>query len=673
MERFPFGIYAFHSSLTRGEDSMRAECTVPSSELVEPTNEVSGFATSARIRKYAEMPLELVNTQLRNALESITDCYFALDHSCNIIDVNNALLTWAGMQRRELVGTNLWKLCKPTDPCGSITRDAIQHRHKQHAELRSALRPDRWLDYHAYPSPGGAVVIFHDITDRKLAEQEVAKSNGLLCATLDALSAHIAILDGNGTILAVNKAWHQFAADKGYIGTDHGIGRNYLDICRAAADTDLAAAPIGDKLEKILAGQENKFVCEYMCGRNWFQIRLSRFERDGDVHVVVAHENITELIAAKQRLLHSEDRVALATAFTNSGIWQMYAQDQPIIGLESCATLFGLQNGQNYKLSDLLKVIHAEDRYHFARSMHAALRDASLIDFRFRVILQDGSIRWVCAKASASVQADKGVIVNGLFMDVTQVKQLETDRDLQRRELFQLSRQATVNELAGSIAHELNQPLASIMANAEAGLGHIDLVPPDIEAIRKILNDIVEDDSRAANIIGRVRRLMRKDANSFEPVKFDRLFESTYALVRSELVRKGISLEIDCSSDLPSIFGEFVQLQQILVNLLMNAMESICASPLPDSNHKILLSAKLVEKRVRIVVSDNGPGISKEVQSRLFKPFVSTKSSGLGLGLSICSTIAEVHGGDIVLQNNSDGGASATLTLPIGQVRGPEP
>ncbi len=649
---------------------MRAESTVHSSELVERPNAV---AASARIRRHVEMPLELQNTQLRNALESITDCYFALDHSCNIIDVNNALLKWAGLQRREIIGANFWKLCKPTDPCGSITRDAIQHRQTKHAELRSALRPDRWLDYHAYPSPGGAVVIFHDITDRKLAEQEAAKSNGLLCATLDALSAHIAILDSRGTIIAVNKAWHRFAADNGYIGHDHGIGKNYLDICRAATDADATAASIAEDLEKILTGQKHTFVREYLCARFWFQLRISRFECDGAVHVVVAHENITELMETKLNLMVSENRVALATASTNSGIWQMKAQDQPIRGLENCAALFGLPNGQSYTLSNLSEVTHPEDRRHFIRSMLSALRNASVIDFSFRVILKDGNIRWLSAKASSYLQNDRSVIIDGLFIDVTHVKELESDRDLQRRELFQLSRQATVNELAGSIAHELNQPLSAIMSNAEAGLGHIELVPPDIETIRGILSDVVDEAGRAANVISRVRRMMKKDVSKLELVNLDMLFESTYVLVRSELVRKGISLELDCSSDLPLIFGDFVQLQQILVNLVMNAMESISASRSPDGNHKILLSAKLANKRVRIVVSDNGPGISKEVQNRLFEPFVSTKSSGLGLGLSICATIAEVHGGDIVLQNNSDGGASATLTLPIGQDQGAEP
>jgi C4-dicarboxylate-specific signal transduction histidine kinase len=366
---------------------------------------------------------------------------------------------------------------------------------------------------------------------------------------------------------------------------------------------------------------------------------------------------------AEQALSDSEGRVELATSCTNSGIWQMTDDSQPIKGLEACADLFWLPKGKPYTLRQLSNAVHTNDRQIFARSMLTAMRRGAPIDFRFRVTGEEGAVRWLSARANPARSEDGHThMVNGLFTDVTQLKRLEDERETQRREVAHLTRRTLVNELSTSIAHELNQPLSAIMMNAETALKMLRNGNCCVEQVREALQDILEDDARAAEVVNRVRRLIKRDAEQFGYVDIEQLFESTHVLLRSEFIRKGIALEIGYEDTIPQISGHFVQLQQLLINLLMNAME---ASITPASLHKVSLKAHRHGDKVRITVLDNGPGIPNEIPNRVFEPFVTSKAEGLGLGLSICATIAESHGGKIAFEDNPDGGTSANLILPV--------
>jgi C4-dicarboxylate-specific signal transduction histidine kinase len=371
----------------------------------------------------------------------------------------------------------------------------------------------------------------------------------------------------------------------------------------------------------------------------------------------------------EKELIDSENIVAFAAASTNSGFWKITELDQPLVATASCAELFWLPKNRAYRIDELSKAVHAEDRQVFLRMIGSAVRRALPLDFRFRVCDHAGNIRWIAAKAHAARPENGGqTVVTGLFTDVTQLKQLEDERELQRREVTHLMRQSVVNELSGSIAHELNQPLTAIMSNAEAAMDWLGQKNLSVEAVRESLEDIVEDAARASEVICRVRRLIKKEDGKKEIIDIEKLFESTHGLLRSESVRRKISIDVDYASVLPPVRGDFVQLQQVLINVVMNSMEAI--KPTPERVPKIALSAKSHGDNVRIVVSDNGPGIATEVANRLFEPFVTTKSQGLGLGLSICATIAESHGGSILIENNPDGGATAVLTLPVRHAQG---
>lgn len=256
---------------------------------------------------------------------------------------------------------------------------------------------------------------------------------------------------------------------------------------------------------------------------------------------------------AEQALSDSEGRVEFATSSTNSGLWQMTDDDQPIKGVDACADLFGLPKGIPYTLRDLSNVVHPNDRQIFARSMLTPVRRGTPIDFRFRVVGKGGDVRWLSAKATpARAENGPAPVVTGLFTDVTQLKKLEDERDTQRREVAHLTRRTLVNELSSSIAHEINQPLSAIMMNAETALKMLDNGSRDTEQVRDALRDILEDGARATEVVNRVRRLIKRDTEQFGHVDIEQLFESTHVLLRSEFIRKGIALEIGYGETIPT-------------------------------------------------------------------------------------------------------------------------
>jgi C4-dicarboxylate-specific signal transduction histidine kinase len=214
-----------------------------------------------------------------------------------------------------------------------------------------------------------------------------------------------------------------------------------------------------------------------------------------------------------------------------------------------------------------------------------------------------------------------------------------------------------------SIAHELNQPLTAILSNAEVVhdlLGQKDVNP---EQIREIIADIIEEDTRASEVMSRVRNLLRKGESRSEVIDLNQLVDATLALLHSEFVGRKTTVETTLAGGLPAISGDPVQLQQVLLNAIMNAMEAMCENAPSQRTLKIMTRAK--DDRVEAVIVDRGHGIAPEHRARLFQPFFTTKDHGLGLGLSICANIVASHGGKLGIENNEGDGATVTVSLPI--------
>lgn len=241
-------------------------------------------------------------------------------------------------------------------------------------------------------------------------------------------------------------------------------------------------------------------------------------------------------------------------------------------------------------------------------------------------------------------------------------KNEEYSRQL-RTELSHVSRAATLGELAASLAHELNQPLTAVLTNAQAAQRFLSGNASDLQMIHEILDDIIADDKRAGAIIYKLRGLLKKGELKFEPLDVNAITEEVVALLKNDAMIRGVTLDMQPAHDLPDVLGDKIQLQQVLMNLILNATD-VTTSERSDHRKVIVQTAMCDPGNVMITVRDFGPGLPKDVK-QLFEPFYSTKTDGLGMGLAISQSIIESHGGRIWAYNNPDFGASFNFTVTV--------
>lgn len=243
------------------------------------------------------------------------------------------------------------------------------------------------------------------------------------------------------------------------------------------------------------------------------------------------------------------------------------------------------------------------------------------------------------------------------------LKLAEAEAHQQREKVTHLARVAILGQMSGALAHELNQPLTAILSNAQAAQQLLARGRIDSEDLRHILGDIVADDRRAGEVIARLRAMLRKGGTRLEPLDVGVLLTEVLALARGQLTAQEVVVRTHLAPSLPHVLGDRVQLQQVLLNLLLNAGEAVGANG--KDNRRVTVSAKTnAQGFVIIKIADNGPGLDAAISEHLFEPFVTTKENGLGLGLSICQSIMATHNGQISATKNPDGGATFTITLP---------
>jgi PAS domain S-box-containing protein len=255
------------------------------------------------------------------------------------------------------------------------------------------------------------------------------------------------------------------------------------------------------------------------------------------------------------------------------------------------------------------------------------------------------------------------------IVDITERKRSQEALDRVQADLAHVNRVSTLGELTASIAHEVNQPIAAVITNADAALRFLAANPPDLGEVREALDGIGKDGKRAGEILGRIRALVRKAPAQKEQFDINQAILEVVALTRSEVQRSGVALQTQLQPTLPPIVGDRIQLQQVVLNFVLNAIDA--TSGVDRYSRDVVVSTAKDSNGVIVAVRDTGVGLDADGIDRLFRPFYTTKASGMGMGLSICRSIIEAHGGHVRAARNDDAGATFQFTLPAQQAGEP--
>jgi PAS domain S-box-containing protein len=269
--------------------------------------------------------------------------------------------------------------------------------------------------------------------------------------------------------------------------------------------------------------------------------------------------------------------------------------------------------------------------------------------------------RWASVTVLPLQRPEGGAVIYRQDITLQQRSRLEVEQ--LRRDLTHVSRVTTMGEMTAALAHELNQPLTAIVSNALAGERYLAHEAPPLDEIREILQDVARDARRASEVIQRLRSLLRKEEPRFVPLDVNQAAREIAALVHTDTVLRNVAIDLELAPDLPPVRGDRIQLQQVLLNLLLNAMDAM--TDVASNARRITVRVQAAGPQVEVAVSDTGPGIPEDKLARVFDPFFTTKPTGLGMGLAISRGIIEAHRGRLRAGRNEAGGATFTLTLPV--------
>ena len=375
---------------------------------------------------------------------------------------------------------------------------------------------------------------------------------------------------------------------------------------------------------------------------------------------------------AERAARESEERLSLATGAANVGIWMRNLSRDQVWASSNWRRMFGFSTDETLCYEKVLQRIHRDDRDMVARAIRHAVDNRTGYHAEYRVAMPDGTVRWIASRGRSYSEKDGQVErLGGLSIDITQRKLAEAQVRELRKQLAHASRVSIMGEFATSIAHELNQPLGAILLNAEAAGLLLNQEPLPLDELRDILGDICKDDRRAGEVIRRMRALLLRHEFERQPLEVNLLAEDVMRLVNGDAGARSIEITTKLSPQLPVIQGDRVHLQQVLLNLVINAMEAV-AHQAPERRRVSVSTSLAADNAVEMTISDLGCGIEPACLPRLFEPFFTTKDSGIGMGLSIADKIVKAHHGRIWAENHPSGGAIFHVVLPAIRAKSSE-
>lgn len=519
----------------------------------------------------------------------------------------------------------------------------------------------RWsLQRDANRQPVAILETNNDITEQRRFEEKTRQQEKELRLAIDTIPtmAWLTLPDGSAEYL--NKRWLDYTG----LTLEEARDWNWQvaihpDDLPALRDTWIAHVATGEPVE--LEARLRRFDGQH----RWFLFRGEPLRDDSGniVRWYGTNTDIEERKRAETALRRSEAYLAEAQRLSVTGSFGWNIATDEIYWSDETYRIFEYSADRQPTLDVVRERTHPDDLARVEALLERVRHDTKQWQFEHRLLMPGGAVKHLRVVAHAADEATGQPTFLGAIMDISASREAENQLQEARTELAHVNRVTTLGELAASIAHEVNQPIAAVVTNAGAGLRWLAATPPNLDEVRNALGRIVKDGERAGEVLGRIRSLVKKTPMRQEQLDINETILEVVALTRSEVQRNSVVLRTELSPSLPKLPGDRVQLQQVILNLIVNAVEAM-SSGAAARRELTITSATEAANGVLVSVRDSGPGIDAQCLDRLFDPFYTTKTDGLGMGLAISHSLIEAHGGRLWAASKEGQGATFHFSLP---------
>ena len=633
----------------------------------------NALTTDIDDRKQAEHALQSSQRDLSLMIDAIPGMIHTARSDGYLDYFNRRWLEYFGCSLSEVEGWNWTGWIHPDDLAGILDRwrtcVASGETFEYETRVRRGDGQYRWMFHRKVPlrDEHGNIVRWYgaslDIEDRKQAEEALRSSERNFRQVIDTIPTHIHVMRSDGSILYVSPA----ALDYSGLTQEEAQREDYRT--RIFHPEDMVERVRKERLEAF--SRPAPFEVEHrVLGKNgqyrWFLTRCNPLLDDkGRIdRWYAATTDIDDRKRAEALVEQAYLRLAEAQRLSKTGSFISDLLTDEHDWSEEAFRIFELKPSTKITVQMVRQVVHPQDLPSFDAVIARAMTGTD-VDFVFRIVPHGRAVKHVRGIARVMTQSGARPVFIGAIQDVTESKVAEEALDRARSELAHVARITTLNALTASIAHEINQPLSGIITNASTCLRMLNGDPPNIDGARETARRTIRDGNRASDVITRLRALFSKKNFTLEPLDVNEATREVIALSLSDLQRNRVILQLNLADQLPPVTGDRVQLQQVILNLLRNASDAMVG--VEDRPRRLLVTTRPDgDDRVCLSVQDAGTGINPQDLDRLFEAFYTTKSGGMGIGLSVSRSIIEKHHGRIWAKPNAGPGTTFSFSIPCG-------
>jgi PAS domain S-box-containing protein len=654
---------------------------------IRPTHAADGRITGwfgtgqdVDVEKKATAALRANELRLQQIIDTVPGMLWCLLPDGTVSYVNRRLAETTGVKLEDMKAPGGPRMLSVVHPDYRLAvAQALGHSAETgqpYAMTFPQLRADgsyRWTESRgeALRDEAGAVVQWYgiavDIHDMVTAQEALRERGRELVHLVDMVPSYIWRLSPDGEPNFYNRRLLDFFGPEAVNAADSGKGR-LAAVMQAAVHPD-DVKPLDQALRHSLSSGEPFSVrCRIRRADGVYRWTDGRAEplHDPQGRIIQWYglsNDIEDQMNADAALRQSEQQFRQLVETMPAMVYCANPDGAPKYRSRQLREFLGISsNDEAVELPHILDgAIHPDDQPEVQERYHHSLSTGEPYRLKHRLRRFDGAYHWVETRAAA-MRNEAGVIVqwNGVCFDIDAEVRAQEELRLARERLARASQAASLAELSASIAHEVNQPLAAVVANSHAGQRWLASDPPNIDRAQKAVERIVRDANAAADVVSRIRALFTRITDKRVETALANLFEEVRDLVAEDARRRGVDLDIAVEANLPLVPLDRVQVQQVLVNLMRNGMEAMETTA---GRKTLQLQVRRIGDDARVEVSDVGPGIA--MPERIFEPFFTTKGHGLGMGLAISRTIVEAHGGRLWAEQNTPKGAKLLFTLPF--------